>query len=485
MLAQRVLGNQTRGLTTSLERLSTGFRINRGADDPAGLIASENLRSDKAAIGAAIKNAQRAEQVVNVAEGGLQEINNLLVELQGLVGESANNSGLSVEEKEANQLQIDSILQTIDRVANSTTFNGQNLLNGQLDYQIDSTPAGIDNIQVNSAKLSDSGDPLSINVDVVSRAWQGAVGIQTSAITAGSAVSDAGSITIEVVGNNGSQQFTFASGTTGSNIVSAINTFSEATGVVASSIDADGIILRSTEYGEDGFVTAKVLNGSATDSDIISAVNGDQDALTGGGVSQLTGEGINAALLINGQQATTNGLTARVSSDGFDVTVTLDGASALNADNQSASFNITGGGADFSISPKVNLAGRASIGIGSVTSGNLGGVAGALSDLKSGGSSNVVSGNLTKAQEILDQASKQVSGLRGRLGAFQKNTLGATINNLGVTLENTAAAESSIRDTDFASETATLTRQQIISQAATQSLSIANSQPQSVLALLG
>ena len=90
-----------------------------GKDDPAGLIASENLRAEKKAIASAISNAERAEQVVNVAEGGLQEIKNLVVELQSLVAASANEAGLSIEEKDANQLQIDSILQTIDRLANA------------------------------------------------------------------------------------------------------------------------------------------------------------------------------------------------------------------------------------------------------------------------------------------------------------------------------------------------------------------------------
>ena len=133
LIAQRTLGMQNRSLTTSLERLSTGLRINRGGDDPAGLIASENLRAEKTAISAAIGNAERAEQVINVAEGGLQEISALLQELQGLVGESANDAGLSTEEREANQLQIDSILQTIDRLANATNFQGTKLLNGNFD----------------------------------------------------------------------------------------------------------------------------------------------------------------------------------------------------------------------------------------------------------------------------------------------------------------------------------------------------------------
>ena len=135
LIAQRTLGSQNMGLNKSLQRLSTGLAINRGADDPAGLIASENLRSEKAAINAAITNAERAVQVVNVAEGGLQEVSNLLVELQSLVSSTANEAGVSDEEKDANQLQIDSILQTIDRIANATSFQGEKLLNGNFDYQ--------------------------------------------------------------------------------------------------------------------------------------------------------------------------------------------------------------------------------------------------------------------------------------------------------------------------------------------------------------
>ena len=134
MVAQRVLSTQNMDLSKTLGRLSTGLKINRGADDPAGLIASENLRAEKTAINAAMTNAERAEQVVNVAEGGLQEISNMLVEMQGLVGSMANEAGVSKEEKEANQIQIDSILQTIDRIANSTSFQGIKLLNGDFDY---------------------------------------------------------------------------------------------------------------------------------------------------------------------------------------------------------------------------------------------------------------------------------------------------------------------------------------------------------------
>ncbi|MBY0311541.1 MAG: flagellin, partial [Phycisphaerales bacterium] len=95
LIAQRVLGQNNNSLNTSLERLSTGLRINRGKDDPAGLIASEKLRSEKNSINAAIGNAERADQVVNIAEGGLSEVSSLLTELQGLVTNTANTAGLS------------------------------------------------------------------------------------------------------------------------------------------------------------------------------------------------------------------------------------------------------------------------------------------------------------------------------------------------------------------------------------------------------
>ena len=133
------------------------MKINRGADNPAGLIASENLRAEKAGLSQAINNAERASNIIGTAEGGLSEISSLLTELSGLVNEAANKGGLSSEEIEANQLQVDSILSTINRVADSTSFQGIKLLNGNYAY----STAGVDttdvaNVRVNSARLPDS-----------------------------------------------------------------------------------------------------------------------------------------------------------------------------------------------------------------------------------------------------------------------------------------------------------------------------------------
>jgi len=483
MLAQRVLARQNSALQVSLERLSTGMRINRGKDDPAGLIASENLRAEKKAISSAIANAQRAEQVVNVAEGGLQEIQDLLVELQALVSASANEAGLSVEEKDANQLQIDSILQTIDRLANDTSFQGTKLLNGSFDYTVEGIATSLlTDVQVNSARIPDGG-VLNVDITVLTSGQTAEVYLSTGATF--SSGSNEGSITIEVTGIDGVQQFTFASGTSQANIINSINSFKDAIGVsaTASAVDANRVEFRSVGFGSSQFVRVKELN--ALTNDFIFA-----SATATGAVNTFKDTGRDAVVSINGQQATANGLEARVVTGGFDVFVDIDGSSALNTNTGSGSnntsFTITGGGANFNLSPNVNLAGKVSLGIETVTTGNLGKAGtGFLSSLAAGADNNVVNGDLTTGQKVIDEAIKQVSSLRGRLGAFQKHTIGATINSLGIALENTAAAEAQIRDTDFAAETAELTRAQILAQAATQALAIANALPTSVLSLLG
>ena len=135
--------------------------------------------------------------------------------------------------------------------------------------------------------------------------------------------------------------------------------------------------------------------------------------------------------------------------------------------------------------PRSTTTGLASIGVQSVATGSLGdATTGYLSTLGSGGANSLTSNNLNTAQTILTEAINQVSTLRGRLGAFQKYTLGATINDLGVAYENISAANSNIEDTNFSQETANLTRSQILQQASTTVLSTANSAPQVALTLL-
>ncbi len=475
LLGQRVLGQNQATLSTSLQRLSTGLRINSGKDDPAGLIASENLRSEKASISAAIGNAARADQVVNIAEGGLTEVSGLLTQLQGLIGQSANKAGLSADEKQANQLQIDSILHTIDRIANSTSFEGTKLLNGTYDYTIaNNNSAQLSQIKVDSAKIP-TGGTLTVNVNVVTSAQTGAVFLSAG----GANVLSGTNLTIEVAGTKGTQQFTFASGTTGAQIVTAINSFKDVTGVSAG-IDVNSgsyVRLDSTQFGSSQFVSVRKLGGAAAYD---TAIN---NTTATGGSNSIRDLGVDAVVNINGSSAQVDGLTASISNSSLAVTVNI--ASAFNKNAQTSTFDITGGGATFQLAPQIDLAGKASLGIEAVTTGSLGSIAnGHLSDLASGGTSNVVTGNVDVGQAIVNDAIKQVSKLRGRLGSFQANDIAASTRSLGVALENTSAAESQIRDTNFAAETANLTRSQILVSAATSVLQMANSAPQNVLKLL-
>jgi flagellin len=457
LIAQRVLSKNNQQMNMSLERLSTGLKINSGKDNPAGLIASENLRAEKVGITTAIDNAERASNILGTAEGGLSEVSSLLTELQGLVGQAANSGGLSKEELDANQLQVDSILSTVNRIAGATAFQGTKLLNGNLDYTTSTVGnSAVTDLRVNSAAVPD-GQTVNVLVQTVQSA-------QTANLGATGGTVSGGSVTLEVSGNLGSVQLTFASGTTISSIVTAINAATQTTGVSAAVSGAD-FNVQSTSYGASQFVGLKTISG-------VYAVNGNgKDA------------GRDAVVTINGAAASVDGKTVSYRSGNLDVEFTI--TDVMNVNNQSKSFGITGGGATFSLGSKVTLADRASIGIASVSTGSLGSEStGYLSSLGSGGANAINGSNVNTAQKVLDKAIKQVSSLRGRLGAFQKFTIGSTVNSLGVAYENASAAESAIRDTDFAEETANLTRSQILSQAAQSVLSQANAAPQAALALL-
>ena len=454
LIAQRVLNKNNNSLNTSLQRLSTGLRINTGADDPAGLIASENLRSEKAGISQAIDNAGRASNIIGTAEGGLSEVSSLLTQLQSLVSQAANTGGLSDEEISANQLQVDSILSTINRIAQSTSFQGKKLLNGNYSYTTSGVAStSFDNVQINAAKIAD-GASINVVVEVTASAQTGNITYSGGTL--------AGNVTLEIAGNSGSEQLSFASGAAVSSIAAAVNSVANSTGVSAT-VSGTDLRFTSTTYGSDQFVSVKAAAGTFV-------------------TNTIKDYGADAAVTINGAAAQAHGTAISYRSSNLDVEFDLD--STFNTPGQD-SFTITGGGANFALGSKVTEADKASLGIQSVSTGSLGNnTHGFLSALASGGDASLDSKNLVTAQRIVDQAIKQVSQLRGRLGAFQKFTIGSTVNSLGVALENASAAESAIRDTDFAEETANLTRNQILSSAATTVLAQANARPQQALSLL-
>ena len=497
LLAQRVLGQNNSNLSQSLERLSTGTRINRGKDDPAGLIASENLRAEASALTAAIGNAERADQVVNIAEGGLQEVSGLLNELQGLLTTTANQAGLSDQEKSANQQQVDSILQTIDRIASSTSFQGTKLLNGSFDYRAQNVASEVTDFKVNGAKFESAS--LDVDVLVDQSAQQAGFFLSTGATLDLNGSGD--DFRIEVAGRLGSREFSFGSTTAVADIAGAVNEFSDVTGVTAT-VSGGGIVLASEGFGSDEFVSVRVLDDADIQGTGIGIFDLEADdfgtsettarSTFAAATNEVRDSGQDIAGTINGVRAVADGKDLRINTDFLDVELTLATAAsqtlgAVEASAGEPTLQITGGGADFQLAGQVDIAGKVSLGISTVAVRNLGNsTEGFLGDLASGKSLNLSDGDdLSGAQAVVSEAIEQVSSLRGRLGAFQKNTVGATIRSLAISVENTRAADSVIRDTDFASETAALTRSQILVSSSTNILSLANSAPQSVLQLLG
>lgn len=469
LTAIRHLARNNTDLRTHLERLSTGLRINRGADDPAGLIASERLRSEIRTIGQAIKNSERASSVLATAEGALNEVSALLLDLQGLVVEASNESGLTAAEVEANQLQIDSILASIDRIANNTTFAGRKLLNGDLSYELSGvSPSAFTSVRLFSMNLPHDGT-RALTVQITQSAQTanmeiaGAGGSSTTSAT-----------TVAIRGNLGVETLTFASGTSLAQIEIAINNVTAQTGVVATvststlSGVASALILQSAGYGSDAFVSVEPVTGQ-----FLSVAAGTSRRDTG----------VDVGALVNGQRASGRGLEATVRGGMLDAHLVLTEAFAQTL--SSTTFHAVDGGGVFQITEHVNPNGQVAFGFDSIHTTRLGSEnLGLLFTLGTGESNDLAGGQFETAQRIVDRAISQVATLRGRIGNMQRNQIETNINSQGVALENVTAAESAIRDADVAEEVSAMTRAQILVQSTQNTLRIANSLPGMVLTLL-
>jgi flagellin len=266
-------------------------------------------------------------------------------------------------------------------------------------------------------------------------------------------------------GSTGAEVFSFEAGTSITQLAAAINLVQDATGVEAT-INGTTLELLSVLYGTDAFVDVELIEEAAGGT-IRTAIG-----------SGTRAEGTDVVASINGISATAKGNAITINTATLDLKTTL--AAGFTG---SIAFDITGGGAQFQLGPEVVSNQQARIGITSVNTARLGGVSGKLYQLGTGGTADLFT-DATTAALIVDEAVNQVTGLRGRLGAFQRTSLETNKNALNDTLVNLTDAESQIRDADFAAETAALTRAQILVQSGTVVLQITNQNPQNVLALL-
>lgn len=471
IIAFNNLNRANNNLGVTLTRLSTGTRVNSSRDDPAGLFAGEFLRQELTSINSAIQNNNRANNVLSTADANLGQIADLLNGIQGLLTTSANKGVLSEEELRANQSQIDAAIGSVNRISQTAQFAGKKLLDGSLGFQLsglnrfDAGNATFTNVQVNVANFDANQNPITVQVTLTTRASQATVTV--SSLTAGA------DSTIEVVGNRGSITLNIGSG---QSVQAAVNGVSDVTGVTAS-----GTLLRSIDYGRDSLV--KITNRVGS---LIST-------------SETSDLGSDAVGTINGNAFSANGLTANLQTVNLDVSVTF---SAGAANGSISTFQVTSGGARFQLGQKIDIANQINIGLSSFQAISLGSIyresggtlqnrtlasllTGGTNDLLNSTSSTTTAGKLGIAADIVSDALRQVTNTRSRIGSIQANTIAANLQTLSVTQENISAARSAIVDTDFALETANLTRQQIIVQASTSAQAIANSRPQAVLTLLG
>jgi flagellin len=482
LIAQSNLARSSNDLATRLERLSTGLRINRGADDPAGLIVSERLRSEMKGLQQAIDNSERASSVVATTEAYLAEVAELLNSVKGLVVEAANTGGVSREEIEANQLQIDSAIESITRISNTASFAGLQLLNGSMSYLTSGVPtSAIAGVDVFAAQFG-TNPSIPVTVEVIASAQTAALFL--SGNTAGSPGALLSSVSIEIAGNLGVQVLSFVSGTTLANVASAVNLVRETTGVSAALVSAtdptSGLTFMSTAFGSDQFISVRRLGESGTFFATFDQQNGTQTQRD---------VGRDVAAIVNGALATGHGLDVALNTPALslEMSLTVDYAQTTGTPKM---FDLTGGGATFQLGPSISTSQQVGFGIKSIAASQIGGttIDGArffLDSLKSGGANALIADHAQQAADVLDTAITEISVLRGRLGAFERNTLQTNVRSLQTGFENIASSESKIRDTDFASETAALTRAQILTQAGTSVLATSNLVSQNVLSLLG
>ncbi|MHB8928192.1 MAG: flagellin N-terminal helical domain-containing protein [Bacillota bacterium] len=433
--AWRNLTRTDEALNKSLERLSSGVRINRAADDAAGLAISEKMRAQIRGINQAQRNAQDAISLIQTAEGAMNESHGILQRMRELAVQAASDT-LTTSDRQEIQKELDQLTSEIDRIATTTEFNTKKLLNGGAGTIVTATNANVGSLEA-------SGDTV---------AGTYALSAATRATTASDVTTATFTDTTTALGGTGGsitisgETFNFTATNTVQDVLDAVNAKTNVTGVQAAFTAGAGITFATLSVGSSAKFSASSTGALA-------------------GVTDATGADA---------QVTLAGATT-YSASGNRVTVTSGPAKGLSFDLKvAAAVDITVGASNaLTLQIGANKDQTVSVSINSVTTTSIG-----VSGL------NVATkDNAAAALATIDAAVTKVSSERSKIGAVQ-NRLEYTIANLGTASENMTAAESRIRDVDMAQEMAKFTRSQILMQAGTAMMAQANMKPQSVLQLL-
>ena len=474
--AQRNLTKSGDGLATSMQRLSSGMRINSAKDDAAGMQIANRLTSQVNGLGVAQRNANDGISMAQTAEGAMQESSNILQRMRDLSLQSANGSN-SADDRAALQKEVGALQQELTRISETTKFGATSLLDGTFgtkQFQVGANANETINVSLGNM-AADAIGAYEVNDPAVNL---GAVATQTSTLAAATGAVATASLNI----NGTNIPDAGVTGKGAADIADAIN--AESAGVTA--IAKLDVTLTGLTSADDSVLTFEKGGNTPTrvvDSYNLASFGGDLDRLA----EEMLADGYDA-IVDNGSL-----IVKATGVDGIQMTGTAGTASLAN--------NVTGGAAvqggatnnDISISSTLTLSSPQKIGISGSdvddifaegsTIGATGGT-GSLTSVESLDISGVTSKGAQDALVVIDAALAQIDSSRAGLGAVQ-NRFSHTISNLANVQENVSASRSRIQDTDFAAETAQMTKNQILQQAGTSILAQSNQLPQAALSLIG
>ncbi|MDN5851123.1 MAG: flagellin [Nitrococcus sp.] len=441
--AQRNLNSSQDMLSTALERLSSGLRINSAKDDAAGLAISARMTSQINGLQQAVRNANDGISFAQTAEGALNEVGKAFQRIRELSVQSANDTNTASDRQAINN-EVSALIAEVNRIAQSTQFNGQNVLDGTLQDLV---------FQVGANR----GQTITVN-GVDARGSVLGAAVATGSSIAASDIATLADITVQGVSVD------LSAATTVEDVIGAINNASADSGVSA--------VQANTTTAQDLAYTAPT--GTAVANVEINGVSMSLDATSGSTVQ--------AAVDVINQFSEQTGVTAAVDGAAIDLSNSTGGSIEVTTDTAGVLAAAAGTETYFAgielaadVGTTVTVAGTdaTNLALNGVTS----------TDFTTNGISVLTRDSASEAIRTVDYALQQVNGLRAELGATQSR-FESVISNLSIGVENLSAARSRIRDADFAAETARLTKAQILQQAGVSVLSQANALPQTALALL-
>ncbi|GCD09019.1 flagellin N-terminal helical domain-containing protein [Clostridium tagluense] len=431
MNANRNMGINSSNANKSMEKLSSGLRINKAGDDAAGLAISEKMRGQIRGLDQASSNSQDAISLLQTGEGALNETTSILQRMRELAVQGSNDT-LNTNDRGQIQKEMDQLVAETDRIGNNTEFNTKKLLNGGANV------SGTSTVDQKALITGGTGDTVVGTVVTLTGSTLATKATDSRAAAfAANVVDTATSANMTINGTN----FTFAAGTTSADVIKTIN--DAGVGVKASTTGTD-LTLTSTAEG-----SASKFSSDATAIGLQVSKAGADATVAGAGSYTAQGN------VVTVSSGAAKGLQFEVNAATAATVLTVTGNGTLN----------------FQIGANENQ--MLNVGIADMRSAALGTAGIQVND----------SATATTAITTIQKAIDTVSSERSKLGAFT-NRLEHTIANLGTASENMSSAESRIRDVDMAKEMSTFSKNNILSQAAQAMLAQANQQPQQVLQLL-